>query len=47
MNLTPHELPGDLYGRDEDAHFDAAPLREGLAHRMPRARLDAHWPWKS
>ncbi|MFH7598611.1 hypothetical protein WDV06_26485 [Streptomyces racemochromogenes] len=34
------ELLADLYGHDQDAHFDATQLRQGLAHHMPLALLD-------
>ncbi|MFJ9945790.1 hypothetical protein [Streptomyces erythrochromogenes] len=37
---TPQELLADLYGYDQDAHFDTTQLREGLAQRIPLARLD-------
>ncbi|MFD7630489.1 hypothetical protein ACFV7Q_31465 [Streptomyces sp. NPDC059851] len=40
MDPTPHELLADLYGYDQDAHFDTAQLREGLAHQVPPAQLD-------
>ncbi|MER5811400.1 hypothetical protein ABT143_24950 [Streptomyces sp. NPDC002033] len=40
MDPTPHELLADLYGYDQDAHFDATQLRQGLAHQMTPAQLD-------
>ncbi|GAA3125039.1 hypothetical protein GCM10020254_85380 [Streptomyces goshikiensis] len=40
MEPTPQELLADLYGYDEDAHFDTTQLLEGLAHRMSPTRLD-------
>ncbi|MFE2477765.1 hypothetical protein [Streptomyces sp. NPDC059389] len=40
MEPTPQELLADLYGSDEDAHFDTTQLREGLAHRMSPTQLD-------
>ncbi|MBW5481827.1 hypothetical protein [Streptomyces bambusae] len=40
MEPTPQEVLAELYGYDEDAHFDTTQLREGLAHRMPSTQLD-------
>ncbi|KOY50114.1 hypothetical protein [Streptomyces sp. XY332] len=40
MQPTLQELLADLYGYDQDAHFDTTQLREGLAHQMPPAQLD-------
>ncbi|MFK0237843.1 hypothetical protein [Streptomyces vinaceus] len=40
MEPTPQELLADLYGYDQDAHFDTTQLTEGLAQRIPPAQLD-------
>ncbi|MEV7730229.1 hypothetical protein AB0P15_36785 [Streptomyces sp. NPDC087917] len=40
MKPTPQELLADLYGYDQDAHFDTTQLREGLSHRMSPAQLE-------
>lgn len=40
MEPAPQELLADLYGHDQDAHFDTLQLREGLAHQMPPVLLD-------
>ncbi|TRV73324.1 hypothetical protein FKN01_27510 [Streptomyces sp. 130] len=40
MEPTSQELLADLYGHDQDAHFDTMQLREGLAHQMAPAQLD-------
>ncbi|HBF81386.1 MAG TPA: hypothetical protein DD420_16090 [Streptomyces sp.] len=40
MEPTPQELLADLYGQDQDAHFDTMQLREGLAHQITPAQLD-------
>ncbi|MDA5284284.1 hypothetical protein [Streptomyces sp. Isolate_45] len=40
MESTPQEFLADLYGYDQDAHFDTTQLREGLAHQIPAGRLD-------
>lgn len=37
---TPQELLADLYGHDQDAHFDTTQLREGLANQIPPTQLD-------
>ncbi|WP_406290681.1 hypothetical protein [Streptomyces sp. NBC_00209] len=40
MEPTPSELLADLYGHDQDAHFDSKQLRDGMAHQIPPAQLD-------
>lgn len=40
MEPTPEALLADLYGYDQDAHFDTIQLRDGLAHQMSPALLD-------
>ncbi|MFI6951740.1 hypothetical protein [Streptomyces sp. NPDC050422] len=40
MEPAPQELLADLYGHDQDAHFDTMQLREGMAHQMPPVQLD-------
>ncbi|MFE5901226.1 hypothetical protein ACFQ67_27955 [Streptomyces sp. NPDC056488] len=40
MEPAPQELLADLYGYDEDAHFDTTQLGQGLAQQMSPTQLD-------
>ncbi|MFB7982765.1 hypothetical protein [Streptomyces vinaceus] len=41
MEAMSERLLAELYGYDQDAHFDTVQLREGLADQMSPAQLDA------